>query len=99
MGGEAAMAMGNLRGVLRVLWHEQNADDTLATTAKLASANHAMASQSLTVSTLAQDYTEVSLTLTELQSDKLNWWLNYGARIGADEGTEHQLSAGIKLAF
>ena len=82
-----------------MLWHEQNADDTLDMTAKLTSANHPMASQGLSVASLAQDFTEVTLTLTELQSKTLDWWLNYGARIGEDAGTEHQLSAGIRLAF
>jgi uncharacterized protein YhjY with autotransporter beta-barrel domain len=98
-GGEASAAFADTRGIVRVTWHEETADDTLGTSVALNSANHAMGTRALDVASLAQSHVKVALTLTELKTGPLNWWANYSTIIGEDDGRLDQLSAGFRWAF
>ncbi len=98
-GGEASVALAEARGVVRLTWHEENADATLNTSVALNSANHAMGTQALSVATLAQRHVAFALTLTELKTGPLSWWVNYTAMIGEDDGRLDQASAGFRRAF
>jgi uncharacterized protein YhjY with autotransporter beta-barrel domain len=99
LGGEVSAALGAMQAIFRVTYNIADNDDSNSTALKLTNAANAMGSQMVEYSTLSQDYTEPSLTLTGLKTGPLNWWLNYGAKIGNDEGTEQHVTAGFTLAF
>ena len=98
VGGEVSMELGNLRSILRVIYMPEDDSDGTAGSVRLASSTHAMGTQVVNV-TSTQAYVEPSLTLAGHDAEAWDWWLNYGARIGSDKGTEHRVTAGFRVLF
>ena len=98
VGGEVSMELGNLRSILRVIYMPEDDSDGTAGSVRLASSTHAMGTQAVNV-TSTQAYVEPSLTLAGHDAEAWDWWLNYGARIGSDKGTEHRVTAGFRVLF
>ena len=98
-GGEASMDLGSMRSILRLTYTGESDVDSDVAQLRLASANHAMGTQAVVVEHFSQAVIEPSLTLTGQVSENWNWWLNLGARIGEDEGTDQRVSAGIRIPF
>ncbi|MES3008407.1 MAG: esterase-like activity of phytase family protein [Pseudomonadota bacterium] len=99
VGGEASMDLGSMRSILRLTYTGESDVDSNVARLRLASANHAMGTQSVVVEHFSQAVIEPSLTLTGFVSENWNWWLNLGARIGEEEGTEHRVGAGLRIPF
>ena len=99
VGGEASMDVGSVRSILRLTYTAENDIDSNVTSVRLASANHAMGTQSVTVDHFSQAVIEPSLTLTGLVAENWSWWLNVGARIGEEDGTEQRVGAGFRIPF
>jgi hypothetical protein len=57
-----------------------------------------MGTQIVTLPGLGQAHIAPSLTLTG-SGQTVNWWVNYGANIGMDEGVQHHFAGGLKLAL
>ena len=98
-GGEASMDLGSMRSILRLTYTGESDVDSNVAQLRLASANHAMGTQAVVVEHFSQAVLEPSLTLTGQVSENWNWWLNLGARIGEEEGTDHRVGAGIRIPF
>ena len=98
-GGEASLDVGSVRSILRLTYTAENDIDSNVASLRLASANHAMGTQRVTVDHFSQAVIEPSLTLTGLVAENWSWWLNVGARIGEEEGTEQRVGAGFKIPF
>lgn len=99
VGGEASVDVGSVRSILRLTYTGEGDVDSDVARLRLASASHAMGTQSVTVDHFSQAVIEPSLTLTGLVSENWSWWLNLGARIGEEEGTEHRVGAGFRIPF
>ena len=93
------MDLGSMRSILRLTYTGESDVDSNVAQLRLASANHAMGTQAVVVEHFSQAVLEPSLTLTGQVSENWNWWLNLGARIGEDEGTDHRVGAGIRIPF
>ena len=93
------MDVGSVRSILRLTYTAENDIDSNVTSVRLASANHAMGTQSVTVDHFSQAVIEPSLTLTGLVAENWSWWLNVGARIGEEDGTEQRVGAGFRIPF
>lgn len=98
-GGEASLDLGSMRSILRLTYTGESDIDSDVAQLRLASANHAMGTQAVLVEHFSQSVIEPSLTLTGQVSENWNWWLNLGARIGEDEGTDNRVGAGIRIPF
>ena len=98
-GGEMSLAMGGIRSIFRITYNTANDADNSTSSLRLASAAHAMGTQTVEYTNFTQAYTEPSLILTGLETARLNWWVNYGAKIGVDDGTEHRVTAGLQINF
>ncbi len=99
LGGEASMQFDQLRAIVRLTWSEKDSIDDATASVRLASAANAMGTQTVNVAGLAQAFVEPSLTLSGGDTGKWSWWLNYAARIGDEEGTEHRATAGLRMKF
>ncbi len=97
LGGEASLTSGGIRSIFRITYNTENAADSSSAVLRLASAGNAMGTQTVEYSNLTQAYTEPSLILTGLKTGRLDWWVNYSARIGANDGTEHRVTAGLQM--
>jgi uncharacterized protein YhjY with autotransporter beta-barrel domain len=97
LGGEASLSLGGIRSIFRITYNTENAADSSSAVLRLANAANTMGTQTVEYSNLAQAYTEPSLILTGLETGRLDWWVNYSARIGASDGTEHRVTAGFTM--
>jgi hypothetical protein len=56
-----------------------------------------MATQAVLLPGLGQEHIAPSITLAGTGS--WTWFVNYGANIGVDSGTEHRVSGGMKFSL
>lgn len=96
-GGEASVGMDNLRAIFRLTYNTDDSYDAQNAVFNLAGNTQAMATQTVLIPGLGQEHIAPSVTLTGTGS--WTWFVNYGANIGVDAGTEHHLSGGMKFSL
>jgi hypothetical protein len=97
-GGEASALLGSVRAIFRLTYNTDDGYDTQNASVSLINANNAMGTQSIVLPGLGQAHLAPSLTLTGTGKE-VNWWVNYGAKIGIDAGVQHHIAGGLKLAL
>lgn len=96
-GGEASVGFDNLRAIFRLTYNTDDSYDSQNAVFSLASSTQAMATQTVLLPGLGQEHIAPSITLAGTGS--WTWFVNYGANIGVDAGTEHRVSGGMKFSL
>lgn len=97
-GAEASgLAADFAKAILRVTYNTDDSYDPQSASVSLVNAANVMGTQLVTIPGLGQAHIAPSLTLAG--TGRFGWWVNYGANIGMDAGTEHHLSGGMKFAL
>jgi len=96
-GGEASALLDGIRAIVRLTYNTDDGYDAQNVSLSLINAANVMGTQNVLLPNLGQAHIAPSLTLTGTGS--WSWWVNYGANIGVDYGTEHHISAGLKLSL
>ncbi len=100
-GGEAstwlgsAGWLGDMKAILRLTYNTDDSYDAQNATFSLVNAANAMGTQTILVPGLGQAHIAPSATLTS--TGPVAWFVNYGANIGVDAGTEHHITGGVKI--
>jgi len=96
-GGEASTWLGSMKAVFRLTYNTDDSYDAQNATFSLVNAANAMGNQTILVPGLGQAHIAPSATLTS--TGPMAWFVNYGANIGVDAGTEHHISGGVKISL
>ena len=98
LGAEAAFEVGDLTPVIRAGYNFETSDGHRSAVVRLVNADAAMATQTVIVPTVNQDYISAGASLQGLAGDVL-WHVGYAAEIGRDEKVGHAVSAGLGFRF
>jgi len=98
VGAEASLPVSDaIRLTGRGVYNFVDEGELTSAIVSLASAAHAMGTQTVTVPDYSQDSVGLSLSATGLAEMNSMWHVSYGAQIGIDNGVTHRVSVGINV--
>lgn len=97
-GGEIYGDLGGVMPYARVTYNRDFQDEPRTATLSLASAQAAMGTQSVSVPTVNQDFTDIGVGI-QGTAGQMVWNLGYNAQIGKDDRTGHLVRFGVGYTF